>query len=110
MPRKPKTQSKVTSDDQLLQLVEQGLDAKLICDKAGITKGALRQKLYQLSIREGKLLQVPGLFGSAPKTDFEIRKSGSLIVPGKVLEGQGYKPGQRFKIEFGEKRIVLTLI
>jgi hypothetical protein len=110
MPRKPKVQTKVASDDQILESVNQGLDAKQICDKAGLTKGTLRRKLYELSIKEGKLLQVPGLFGSATKTEFEIRKSGSLIIPGKVLEGQGYKPGQRFKIEFDEKRIVLSLV
>jgi hypothetical protein len=101
---------KAASDEQILDFVNQGLDAKQICDRAGLTKGTLRRKLYELSIKEGKLLQVSGLFGGgAPKTEFEIRKSGSLIIPGKVLEGQGYKPGQRFKIEFGEKRIVLSL-
>jgi hypothetical protein len=109
MPRKAKGQ-KTASDDQILEFVKQGLDAKQICDEAGLTKGTLRQKLYELSLKEGKLLQVPGLFGSAPKTEFEIRKSGSLIIPGKVLEGQGYKPGQRFKIGFEEKRIVLSIV
>jgi hypothetical protein len=53
---------------------------------------------------------VPGLFGDAPKNEFEIRKSGSLIIPGKVLEGQRYKPGQRSKIEFEEKQITLKLM
>ena len=111
MPRKPKGQGKVVApDDQILEFVNQGLEAKEICEKAGVTKSALRRKLYELSIKQGTLLQVPGLFGDAPKNEFEIRRSGSLIIPGKTLKAQGYKPGQRFKIEFGEGQIVLNLV
>ena len=111
MPRRAKAQTKViASDDQILEFVNQGLEAKRICEKADLTKGALRRKLYELSIRQGALLQVPGLFGDTPKNEFEIRKSGSLIIPGKTLAAKGYKPGQRFKIEFGEGQIVLNLV
>jgi hypothetical protein len=53
---------------------------------------------------------VPGLFGSSVKTEFEIKKSGSLVIPGKVLEAQGYKAGAKFKIEFGDKGITRMLL
>jgi hypothetical protein len=51
---------------------------------------------------------VPGLFGASVKTEFEIKKSGSLVIPSKVLESQGYKQGQRFKIAWFENQIQLT--
>jgi len=53
---------------------------------------------------------VPGLFGSSVKTEFEIKKSGSLVLTGKLLEFHGYKQGQRFKLEFAEKQITLNMI
>ena len=111
MAKKPATtQKKRITDEEILTLIDKKLDAKQICDKCGFTKGTLRRKLYELSIQRGQLINVAGLFGSASKTEFEIKKSGSLVIPGKVMESQGHKPGARFKIEFDEKRIVLNLI
>jgi hypothetical protein len=107
---KKATQKKRTTDEQTLNLIDKRHDAKQICEKCGFTKGTLRRKLYELSIQRGQLINVPGLFGSSVKTEFEIKKSGSLVIPGKVLESQGYKQGQRFKIEFGDKGISLNLI
>jgi hypothetical protein len=110
MTKKAATQKKRTTDEQILDLIDKRHDAKQICDKCGFTKGTLRRKLYELSIQRGQLINVPGLFGSGVKTEFEIRKSGSLVILGKVLEAQGYKAGAKFKIEFADKQIILNLI
>jgi hypothetical protein len=72
---KKATQKKRTTDEQILELIEKRHDAKQICEKCGFTKGTLRRKLYELSIQRGQLINVPGLFRSSVKTEFEIKKS-----------------------------------
>ena len=44
MAKKPATQKKRNTDEQILDFIDKRLDAKQICEKCGITKGTLRRK------------------------------------------------------------------
>ena len=108
--KKAATQKKRTTDEQNLEMIDKRLDAKQICEKCGFTKATLRRKLYELSGQRGQLINLTWIFGASIKTEFEVKKSGSLVLPRKVLEAQSYKVGSSFKIEFEDKRAVLNLI
>jgi hypothetical protein len=98
------------TNQQLLELIEkEKLNAKQICEKAGISIWTLRKRHHVLMMNEKRFINVEGLF--EPDNIAELKKSGISISMKKldVLKNP-HSIGTKFQIDINakSKNIILT--
>ena len=95
----------ITSDKQLLFFILKYKNARKICAEAGISLKALQQKVAYLSYKLKRYIDVAGLYRDT--SPVKLDEDGILISRGHLVETP-YKDGERFKIDFKDKYIILT--
>ena len=95
----------VTSDKQLLFFILKYKDARKICEEAGISLKILQQKVAYLSYKLKKYIDVVGLYRDT--SPVELKGDGILVTRGHLVETP-FHEGDRFKVDFKEKYIILT--
>lgn len=97
----------ITSDKQLLFFIQKYREADRICQEAGISLQTLQKKVGQLSYRLKRYIDVRGLYRETKPV--KLTSEGIAITKHHLLES-GFKIGDRFKIGFKGKYIILSKI
>ncbi|MDZ7698389.1 MAG: hypothetical protein U5R49_16190 [Deltaproteobacteria bacterium] len=97
----------ITSDKQLLFFVHKYRKADRICREAGISLQTLQKKVGQLSYKLKRYIDVEGLYRDT--TPVKLTSEGIRITRDHLLETD-FKAGDRFKVGFKDKYILLTKI
>ena len=95
----------ITSDKQLLFFILKYKDARKICEEAGISLKILQQKVAYLSYKLKKYIDVVGLYRDT--SPVELKGDGILVTRGHLVETP-FHEGDRFRVDFKEKYIILT--
>lgn len=101
----PRKQEILTSDKQLLFFIQKYKQAEIICREAGISLRTLQSKVGYLTYKLRRYIEVEGLYRETSPvkfTDDGIRISRSHLVE------TGFATGDRFRLDFKDKYIVLT--
>ena len=101
----PRRQEILSSDKQLLFFIQKYKQAEKICQEAGISLRTLQYKVGYLTYKLRRYVEVEGLYRETSPvkfTDEGIRISRSHLVE------TGFTVGDRFRLDFKDKYIVLT--
>lgn len=95
----------LSSDKELLFFVQKYKRADKICQEAGINLQTLQHKVGYLSYRLKRYIDIEGLYrDNAP---VKLTDDGIHISKDHLIES-GFETGDRFKIDFKDKYIVLS--
>ncbi len=97
----------ITSDKQLLFFIHKYRNADRICREAGINLQTLQKKVGQLSYKLKRYIDVEGLYRDT--TPVKLTSEGIRITREHLIETD-FKAGDRFKVGFKDKYILLTRI
>ena len=95
----------ITSEKQLLFFILKYKDARKICAEAGITLKTLQQKVAYLSYKLKRYIPVAGLYRNTGPV--KLKEDGILITRGHLVETP-FHDGDRFKVDFKDRHIILT--
>jgi len=101
----PVNRTVMASDKQLLFFILKYKNAGKICAEAGLSLKMLQQKVAYLSYKLKRYIDVAGLYRDT--SPVKLEEDGILISRGHLVETP-YKDGERFKIDFKDKYIILT--
>jgi hypothetical protein len=98
------------SDKALLKMIHDTMDADLICKQTDIKLKTLQMRVAKLTYK--KLLEDPskikGLYKPQPKV---VKFSqNAIIIPKTRIEESDFRPGDKFRIKFDDKKIILSKI
>jgi hypothetical protein len=101
----PKKQEILTSDKQLLFFIQKYKRAEIICREAGISLRTLQSKVGCLTYKLKRYIEVEGLYRETSPVKFT--DEGISISSSHLIE-TGFASGDRFRLDFKDKYIVLT--
>ena len=101
----PRKQEILTSDKQLLFFIQKYKKAETICQEAGISLRALQHKVGYLAYKLKRYIEVEGLYRETSPVKFTDEGIG--ISKGHLIES-GFGVGDRFRVDFKDKYIVLS--
>ena len=101
----PRKQEILTSDKQLLFFIQKYKRAEIICREAGISLHTLQFKVGYLTYKLKRYIEVEGLYRETSPVKFT--DEGINISKSHLIE-TGFATGNRFRVDFKDKYIVLT--
>jgi hypothetical protein len=101
----PRKQEILTSDKQLLFFIQKYKRAEIICREAGISLRTLQSKVGYLTYKLKRYIEVEGLYRETSPVKFT--DEGINISRSHLVE-TGFTTGDRFRLDFKDKYIVLT--
>lgn len=101
-PRKPEIPG---SDKQLLFFIQKYKSADKICKEAGISLRSLQYKVGYLTFKLRRFIEVEGLYRETSPVKFT--DEGVNISRSHLIE-TGFTVGDRFRVDFKDKYIVLS--
>ncbi len=101
----PRKQEILASDKQLLFFIQKYKRAEIICKEAGISLRTLQYKVGHLTHKLKRFIEVEGLYRET--TPVKFMDNGINISKGHLVE-TGFTAGDRFRVDFKDKYIVLT--
>ena len=101
----PRKQESLTSDKQLLFFIQKYKRAEIICKEAGISLRTLQNKVGYLTYKLKRYIEVEGLYRETSPVKFTDK--GVTISRSHLIE-TGFTVGDRFRLDFKDKYIVLT--
>jgi hypothetical protein len=101
----PRKQEILTSDKQLLFFIQKYKRAEIICREAGISLHTLQFKVGYLTYKLKRYIEVEGLYRETSPVKFT--DEGINISRSHLIE-TGFATGNRFRVDFKDKYIVLT--
>lgn len=98
------------SDKELLKIIDDTMDADVICKQTGIQLKTLQMRVAKLTYK--KLLEDPSKIKGLYKPQPKVVKfnQNSIIIPKTRIEDSEFRPGDKFRIKFDEKKIILSKI
>ena len=97
----------IVTDEQLMEMIDKGMNAQQIIEKADIKMYTLKRRYTNLMIAQKKFFEIPGLIQAKDEISF---KATGATVGKSILEEYGFKSGDRFKVSFnGKKDKTITL-
>ena len=101
----PRKQEILTSDKQLLFFIQKYKRAEIICREAGISLRTLQFKVGYLTYKLKRFIEVEGLYRETSPVKFT--DEGINISRSHLIE-TGFAAGDKFRVDFKDKYIVLT--
>jgi len=101
----PRKQEILTPDKQLLFFIQKYKRAEIICREAGISLRTLQSKVGYLTYKLKRYIEVEGLYRETSPVKFA--DEGINISKSHLVE-TGFATGDRFRLDFKDKYIVLT--
>jgi hypothetical protein len=101
----PRKQENLTSDKQLLFFIQKYKRAEIICREAGISLHTLQFKVGYLTYKLKRYIEVEGLYRETSPVKFT--DEGINISRSHLIE-TGFAAGDKFRLDFKDKYIVLT--
>jgi len=101
----PRKQEILTSDKQLLFFIQKYKQAEIICRETGISLRTLQFKVGYLTYKLKRFIEVEGLYRETSPVKFT--DEGINISRSHLIE-TGFTAGDRFRLDFKDKYIVLT--
>ena len=101
----PRKQEILTPDKQLLFFIQKYKRAEIICREAGISLHTLQFKVGYLTYKLKRFIEVEGLYRETSPVKFA--DEGINISKSHLVE-TGFATGDRFRLDFKDKYIVLT--
>jgi hypothetical protein len=101
----PRKQEILTSDKQLLFFIQKYKRAEKICKEAGISLRTLQYKVAYLTYKLKRYIEVEGLYRETSPVKFT--DEGISISRSHLVE-TGFTVGDRFRLDFKDKYIVLS--
>ncbi len=101
----PRKQEMLTSDKQLLFFIQKFKRADIICREAGISLQNLQHKVGYLSYKLKRYIEVENLYRET--SPVKLAEDGINISMGHLVETD-LEVGDRFRVDFKDKYIVLT--
>lgn len=101
----PRKQEILTSDKQLLFFIQKYKRAEIICREAGISLHTLQSKVAYLTYKLKRYIEVEDLYRETSPVKFA--DEGINISRSHLIE-TGFTTGDRFRLDFKDKYIVLT--
>ena len=101
----PRRQEILSSDKQLLFFIQKYKRAEKICQEAGISLRTLQYKVGYLTYKLRRYVEVEGLYRETSPVKFS--DEGISISKSHLVE-TGFTVGDRFRLDFKDKYIVLT--
>ncbi len=101
----PRKQEILTSDKQLLFFIQKYKRAEIICREAGISLHTLQFKVGYLTYKLKRYIEVEGLYRETSPVKFTDE---GINIPRSHLIETGFAAGNRFRVDFKDKYIVLT--
>ena len=101
----PRKQEILTSDKQLLFFIQKYKRAEIICREAGISLHTLQFKVGYLTYKLKRYIEVEGLYRETSPVKFT--DEGINISRSHLIE-TGFAAGDKFRVDFKDKYIVLT--
>ena len=101
----PRRQEILSSDKQLLFFIQKYKRAEKICQEAGISLRTLQYKVAYLTYKLRRYVEVEGLYRETSPVKFS--DEGISISRSHLVE-TGFTVGDRFRLDFKDKYIVLT--
>jgi len=101
----PRKQEILTSDKQLLFFIQKYKRAEIICREASISLHTLQFKVAYLTYKLKRYIEVEGLYRETSPVKFA--DEGINISRSHLIE-TGFTTGDRFRLDFKDKYIVLT--
>ena len=98
-------QENLTSDKQLLFFIQKYKQADKICKEAGISLRTLQEKVGYLTYKLKRYIEVEDLYRETSPVKFT---DGGINISKSHLVETGFKVGDRFKLDFKDKYIVLS--
>lgn len=95
----------ITSDKQILFFIQKFKDAQRICEEAGLSLEVLQKKVAYLSYKLKRYIPVEALYRETDPVT--CNTEGIHITRGHLVE-TGFKTGDRFRVNFKDKHIILT--
>jgi hypothetical protein len=98
------------SDRELLKIIYETMDADAICQQTNIKLKTLQTRVAKLTYK--KLIEDPskikGLYKPQPKV---VKFSqNSIIIPKTRIEDSDFRQGDKFRVAFDDRKIILTKI
>lgn len=103
----PRLSDLITSDKQLLFFIHKFRRADRICLEAGMSLQTLQRKVGQLSYKLKRYIEVEGLYRNT--TPVKLTSEGIQITRDHLIETE-FKTGDRFKVGFKDKYIILSKV
>ena len=101
----PRKQESLTSDKQLLFFIQKYKKAEKICKEAGIPLRTLQYKVGCLTYKLKRYIEVEGLYRETGPV--KLTNEGINISRDHLIE-TGFTAGDRFRVDFKDKYIVLS--
>lgn len=101
----PRKQGILSSDKQLLFFIQKYKQAEKICQETGISLRTLQDKVGYLTYKLRRYVEVEGLYRETSPVKFT--DDGISISRSHLVE-TGFTAGDRFRLDFKDKYIVLT--
>ena len=101
----PRRQEILSSDKQLLFFIQKYKRAEIICREAGISLRNLQYKVGYLTYKLKRYIEVEGLYRDT--SPVKLTDEGINISRSHLVE-TGFTGGDRFRLDFKDKYIVLT--
>ena len=101
----PRKQENLTSDKQLLFFIQKYKQADKICKEAGISLRTLQEKVGYLTYKLKRYIEVEDLYRETAPVKFT--DEGIHISKSHLVE-TGFAVGDRFRLDFKDKYIVLS--
>lgn len=101
----PRKQESLTSDKQLLFFIQKYKRAEIICREAGISLHTLQFKVAYLTYKLKRYIEVENLYRETSAVKFT--DEGIDISRSHLIE-TGFSTGDKFRLDFKDKYIVLT--
>lgn len=92
------------TEEKLRELIDGQVKVEEIVDKYKTSAPGLLKRVYSLSVRDGKMHQLPGLLGSE-----NVKTSGrGIFIPlNRLKETQ---VGDKYNLDFDENKIILQKV
>ncbi len=103
----PASKNVIASEKKLLFYILKYKDAGKICEEAGISLKTLQEKVAYLSYKLKKYIHVTGLYRDT--SPVKLKADGILVTQEHLVETP-FHDGDRFKVDFKDKYIILTRI
>ena len=96
---------RAVTDKQLFLIIKKYKQASIICDITGMTLQTLRNRVGHLSYKLKRYVDVEGLYRET--SPVELKSDGIKISTGHLVESD-FKSGDRFRVDFEDKYIILA--
>jgi hypothetical protein len=94
---------------KLIEIVRKGVPDKEIMETLGVkTKASLKKMYYEALVETGKIKDIASKQDKEKKKTLKVSKRGTITLSKKLLlEGLGFKEGDRFTVSKRKDSIIL---